>query len=231
MIKSKRHAFTLVELLVVIGIIALLISILLPTLSKVRENARRVECASRLRQLTAAVHIYANDHNGKLPAGNRDNNNEEHCIWLSQDAFEVFVGTLDNRKMLSCPHLQDTQPNYPTNNIGWVIGYDYLGGHVKLRAAAANDWLSPLKLGENPSQAIFCDMNDWSPTDGWTVVAHRKSGQGTFGLNTNGVTATNWGSAGGNVAYLDGAVLWRDISVLQEHQTYSGSATDYRGMW
>jgi prepilin-type N-terminal cleavage/methylation domain-containing protein/prepilin-type processing-associated H-X9-DG protein len=228
---KDRGAFTLVELLVVIGIIALLIAILLPTLSKVRENARRVECASRLRQLAAAVHLYANEHRGKVPPGNRDNNNEEHCIWLSQSAFDDFVATLDQRKMLACPHLQETQPNYPTNNIGWVIGYDYLGGHVKLRAAAASDWLSPLQVSEGGQPAIFCDMNDWSPVDGWTAIGHRKSGPGGFLLNTGGATAKDYGSAGGNVAYLDGSVVWRDISVMSEHQTYSGSATAYRSMW
>ena len=231
MTASKRNAFTLVEVLVVIGIIAVLIAILLPALSKARDQARRVECSARWRQLAAAVHIYADDNRGKVPPGNRDNNNEEHCIWLSRNAFDIFVGTMDVRKMLSCPYLQDTQPNYPTNNIGWVIGYDYLGGHVKLRIAAANDWLSPLQISERGSPAIFCDMNDWSPTDGWTAIGHRKSGQGGFYLNTGGASAQAHGSAGGNVAYLDGSVVWRRIDEMKEHQTYSSSPTDYRGMW
>ncbi|MDB5356692.1 MAG: hypothetical protein JWN24_3145 [Phycisphaerales bacterium] len=228
---KPRNAFTLVELLVVIGIIALLMGILFPAFSRAREQARRVECASRLGQLAAVVHMYANEHRGKVPPGNRDNNNEEHCIWLSQDAFDAFVSKLDNHKMLSCPHLQETQPNYPVNNIGWVMGYDYLGGHVKLRDVAVNDWLSPLQVSESGQPPIFCDMNDWSPTDGWTAIGHRKSGPGGFFLNTGGVSAKDYGSAGGNVAYLDGSVSWLDISALQEHQTYSGSATAYRGMW
>src|SRR3954469_5735295 len=63
----RQRGFTLVELLVVIGIIALLMSILLPTLNKARESARRVQCQSNLRQIGQAMIMYTNANKGGLP--------------------------------------------------------------------------------------------------------------------------------------------------------------------
>src|SRR5437762_11574692 len=66
-IAPSRFAFTLVELLVVIGIIAVLISILIPALSKAREQSIRTKCASNLRQIGIAAFAYATENKGWLP--------------------------------------------------------------------------------------------------------------------------------------------------------------------
>src|SRR5690606_32992269 len=66
---NRRQGFTLVELLVVIGIIALLISILLPTLSRARDSAKTVKCGSNVRQIAQGLIGYTTDFQGNLPYG------------------------------------------------------------------------------------------------------------------------------------------------------------------
>ena len=126
--QHSRSAFTLVELLVVIGIIALLISILLPTLSSAREGAKRLGCASNLRQLGMAMVMYTNESKQYLPSaghlvyeGGRWRQRSEDWIWwgqnfnfapvgVSQDEYKLenspiatFMGGSFTEDMAKCP--------------------------------------------------------------------------------------------------------------------------------
>ncbi|UCG56701.1 MAG: type II secretion system protein [Phycisphaerales bacterium] len=66
---SGRKGFTLIELLVVIAVIAILLAILMPALSKVRDTANRSACASNIRQHLFGLIMYADEYDGKLPSG------------------------------------------------------------------------------------------------------------------------------------------------------------------
>src|SRR5688500_10566821 len=67
--RRRARAFTLVELLVVIGIIAALIGILLPVLSGVSARGRDIKCQSNIRQITQAIFAYCAEHKGSMPYG------------------------------------------------------------------------------------------------------------------------------------------------------------------
>ena len=101
------RAFTLVELLVVIGICSLLIAMLLPALATARESANRVKCAGNLRSLGQIVFIFAHDHGDRVPEGQNtpySGTGSSTPTWMySKDYFVLVDDYGANQKLFICP--------------------------------------------------------------------------------------------------------------------------------
>ena len=106
--KTKQQGFTLIELLVVISIIALLVSILLPSLSKAREQARKVVCQSNLKQSGTAFIMYALDHDGFFPYLNAATTQVYDMLENRWYLFPKYIG---DEKVLQCPCVPVTHPH------------------------------------------------------------------------------------------------------------------------
>jgi prepilin-type N-terminal cleavage/methylation domain-containing protein len=178
----RRQAFTLVELLVVIGIIALLIAILLPTLKKAQDQARSVSCLSNMRQMHFAFSMYNNDHKGKSFFYRAD----YPTFWMSQ--LLKYQGK--SAKIRVCPETQE--PSFGWGSVwkhwgpdfsnpwmqehtgsycfnGWLYRLfpDGSGGgqnHAGVTAAEARDHFMNLPTKEAANVPVFADST-W--VDAW----------------------------------------------------------------
>lgn len=157
----------MIELLIVIGIIALLISILLPALSKARSAAERVKCGNNLRQLGLALTMYADLFHGYVPLGS-DSLNKQSNSWLyagGAPGSEEF-GMLFDAKLISnppliayCPSMQDPLQQFNTNQNRWPYQVGSAGtcrASYSVRADYRIKWA--LVAGSTTVYTLYCQL-------------------------------------------------------------------------
>jgi prepilin-type N-terminal cleavage/methylation domain-containing protein/prepilin-type processing-associated H-X9-DG protein len=242
-----KAGFTLVELLVVIGIIAVLIAILLPALNKARRAANEVACASNMRQLGMATIMYCNEWKYYPGAYGKSTSGLEIAAWPTR--LRKYLG---GQKVFRCPsQIQDfewvpDQPPAPGRaaTTATDFGYGYKAGESLLVNGEAkftygyNDWGAVDANPSLPQRGLGGDI--WRGGQYAEMKASRvrkisdvilisdiQCDTNTYCFNVDPVHSTerpaNVHRGGSNVVYCDAHVSWKNLNDLICYNPISGA--------
>lgn len=204
--KHAIRAYTLVEILVVVGIIALLCAILLPVINRARENGRNTTCQSNLKQLGLSLQMYTSDNGGTLP------------LWWDasydqKNPFQTLVpppnGICWTRRLY--PYFQNWDLVHCPDASLDRVSHDELDAGDNVEAKTGRpDYSFEVEL---------CGINEalvYAPSETLTFVDTNAFSGNMFGYHGRGPF---WGGEGGdrhfngyNVAFYDGHVKWMNVN-------------------
>jgi prepilin-type N-terminal cleavage/methylation domain-containing protein/prepilin-type processing-associated H-X9-DG protein len=237
--KRYRQGFTLIELLVVISIIAILMAILMPALSTVRERAKRTTCASNFRQIGIAEGLYANEYNSwtdrmrplvLMDEANQKNNPNSWFNAMPADAFEVLrsygcqdsfwfcPSLVSNHKSLLDESRFDSQGNLKYSNAFnvWPRAYWDLGAAFLIKADYPGD-----RNNMNIEKVNFTPETSLTPMDpSDKIIASDVTLQ--FGFDWEDAQSriahkskkSELPADGANRLHVDGHVEWADYTIM-----------------
>ncbi len=257
---SRRRSsggFTLVELLVVIGIIAILISVLLPTLATARESANRVKCLANLKQLGDFFRMYAAEFNDAYPIGYMSQKQFSYVVdWRdpvsgtgkpSQMGLLVVGNVVKEGRTFYCPSLAyDNQFMYDTPQNVWIFDKNpppTVTGHTRLgyNARPIANWPTnaALKFGTTTA-ATPADKDYWFPVIDATLTSPAQLGVPKQSKLKNKATLADMiyhpdalkqlHKKGVNVLYANGSGQWVDITALNNYSLDGGVTHPWRDM-
>lgn len=181
----KSHAFSLIELLVVIVIIGIIAALFMPAFGRAREGAQRAMCVSNLRQIGIAFQMYLSDHDFAFPP--KFVTGPPAQYW-----FDFLVPYLDDLKVFNCP-------DYPKSEFNW--------SHMSYGINHAGITNYPVETGKDTSQII-------SPSLCILVADNSNSSSGNYYWIDRSSNIGTRHSGGCNVLFVDNHVSWYPQSFL-----------------
>ena len=225
--KKRVSPFTLLELLIVVAIIGILLTLLLPSLTRAREKAIRAVCLSNQQQVYRGFVRYIKDNNGKLPPG--------------ANAYQVKYKHIDQMGLYEAPEIwrcpnwkKDVQDGFydltdeqRQNRIAKdtfvMTGFHLLtGGQSYNQGLGGRAWRGWRTIYENKPIPLITDRNRSSnDTTFRSKILHTKNG-GVL-LEVNSLTELeSWGCEGSNETSVQGSGKWVGVSKLEAHRYNAG---------
>jgi len=168
--RAARGAFTMIDLMVSIAVIAVLIGLLLPSLASVHETARRVVCQSNVRQIGLGLVMYANDHNGALAFSR----------FLPGPGVQSRAPARIDKMLTLHVDARESQPGVPAwDGLGLLYNLSYL--------PAPKVFYCPSHRGDSPYSAY---ATEWGDSVGEIVCNYHFRGEGPLGVSPTARTRT-----------------------------------------
>ena len=215
---NSGQAFTLIELVVVLAMLAVLGGLLLPVLAATHDRDSRAICQYNLRQIAVVATQYAgNNDDYVLPAAQNLIALAFETNQLPQTVLNEVGVTTNGNSIWTCPN----RPGLPSwNGAQWVIGYQYYGGisnWINNIASSGHTSDSPVKLSlSKPNWMLAADaiMQPLGFGTGW-------GSYGDFSNLPAHHTADSMIPQGGNEVFCDGSVQWIDLEKMYFFHSWS----------